>query len=55
MDHIDTYLATTIQDQSILAALQGTLALGYGGPFAQKIFVSLNMRGDVRYVTVTKL
>ena len=28
MDHIDTYLATTIQDQSISAALQGALALG---------------------------
>ena len=28
MDHIDTYLATTIQDRSISAGLQGALALG---------------------------
>jgi hypothetical protein len=28
MDHIDTYLATTIRDKSISAGLQGALALG---------------------------
>lgn len=28
MDHIDTYLATTIQDRTTSAGLQGALALG---------------------------
>jgi hypothetical protein len=28
MDHIDTYLATTIRDRSISNALRGALALG---------------------------
>jgi hypothetical protein len=28
MDHIDRYLATTIQDDSISVGLQGALALG---------------------------
>ena len=45
--------------QNTLGALKhlvlALIPVSYGGPFAQKIFVSPNMRGDVRYVTVTKL